>query len=145
MKKVLIAVGTLGLIAALTLPAFASEGFIGNGGGFRWGEENVTPMEQAAEITGEDYEDMRERREQGETCHDIFEDTGVDLDEMRESRHQEMLDRIDEAVALGEITEEEANQFKEHIEERSNMMDGNGPHHGPKGGMRMNRQERQGR
>ena len=63
-----------------------------------------------------DFGELREKLESGMSLDEALEDLGVDLEETLEDAQAEVLERIDELVTDGIITQERADQIKEMIE-----------------------------
>lgn len=75
-------------------------------------------MELFLEKTGLTLEDLREFKAEGKTWEQIAAEYNIDLEALKEEMHQQMLQAIDEKVQAGDLTEEEAAQIKERMEER---------------------------
>ena len=134
MKKILfyslLAVGTVGLVSA---SAISAQGFFYNhamnseGLEAKGGYEKM--LEAKAEVLGLSVEDLQTAKEQGQTFQDIAEDQGLSVDELcaqmqekrQEFRAQKMEARkthIEELVANGTITREQADEKLEWLENR---------------------------
>lgn len=68
---------------------------------------------------GVSEEEISSALNSGKTLHDILNEKGVTDEEIKEYMVNEKTKAIDEAVANGQITEEEGNQLKENINENS--------------------------
>jgi hypothetical protein len=78
------------------------------------------PRETLADLLGLDCEDLRDQLQSGATIQDLADEAGVDLEEFRtemEANRQEQLRaRIEEALAEGEISQDQADWLLEGLE-----------------------------
>ena len=107
-KTILIAALMIGL-AGITATGIA----YAQDGGFH-------PREFLAELLGLTREEIRAELEAGKTLQDLAEEAGVDLEAFREemkATHQENLqERIEQALADGEISQDQADWLLEGLE-----------------------------
>jgi hypothetical protein len=85
-------------------------------------ERQEEMFEQQAERLGTSVEDIKEYWAEGMTMREIMEDLGIDEEEFREERMEDQKERqeelLDALVEEGVITEEQAEQRLESLEER---------------------------
>lgn len=78
------------------------------------------PREGLAELLGLDREELRELLGSGSTIEGLAEEAGVDLEayreDMEENRQEDMRGRIEQALADGEITQDQADWLLEGLE-----------------------------
>lgn len=116
MKKVVL-LGVLLIVIGSTSVAFAANGF-------------SSPAEVLAVLTGKNVEEVTEQRiETGETYGTLANESGL-LTEFREEMLSVKKDILEERVAEGTITEEEAKQILSIIEENIANCDGTGYNQG---------------
>ena len=112
MKKVYI----LSAIAlfAITLAGVTSAGFM------RFAERNPEKfnqmIEKKADMFGLDTEEVKAHLESGKTLGEIISETGLTKEEMFERKQEYMTDRINQMVADGELTQEQADKKLEWME-----------------------------
>ena len=88
--------------------------------------------EALADTLGISVEDLTAAREAGQTPAEIAEENGVSRDELVSSLVAERQASLDQAVADGDLTQEEADEKAADLEEHVNaFVDGEG--HGPRG------------
>ena len=91
------------------------------------------PREGLAELLGLDREELRALLSSGSTIQELADEAGVDLEayqeEMAANRQEEMKARIEEALAEGEISQDQADWLLEGLEKGYL----NGPFFGPGG------------
>jgi polyhydroxyalkanoate synthesis regulator phasin len=117
------------------------EGFFGGHRGFRGGLPGLGGFFGDLDL---DMEELRELMESGMSLDEALDSMGVDLDALVAEATAEALAHIDELVAEGNLTEEQADRIKERIEsfELGDGLpfglggfrfppDGFGHHHGP--------------
>ncbi|MEA3452937.1 MAG: hypothetical protein U9Q96_01195 [Patescibacteria group bacterium] len=111
MKKLLLytllGIGVVGLTGAGMV--FAGESFSkGMGGGYE------SMMENKAELLGITVDELNTARDEGTTFHEIIEEQGLDFDafyeSMQEKRAERINARMDQLVAEGRITREQADE-----------------------------------
>ncbi|HSM24947.1 MAG TPA: hypothetical protein VK856_08805 [Anaerolineaceae bacterium] len=68
--------------------------------------------------------ELREKIQGGENINKLAEQAGVDLDAIHEERIQSQLDRIDQLLADGKISEDQANRMRERM---NNQVENNVP------------------
>ena len=112
MKKVLIVVVVLAVLAAGTTVALASG-------------VAQTPAEIVSDLTGKPVEDVTEAREAGETYGEQAADAGK-LDEFKEARLEQCKLALDEAVKEGRITQAQADELYAAMEARMEACIGDG-------------------
>lgn len=71
-----------------------------------------------SEVLGLDEEALQAAREDGQTLADLAEQQGVSIDTLVDALVEPKLERLDEQVEAGELTEEEAAERAVRIEER---------------------------
>ena len=87
-------------------------------------EAHHEQMQQAmAEALGMTVEELEVARTEGQTLWEIAEEQGVDLAEARESLQAAGQELLDQAVADGTLTQEQADNIRQHMED----MPGRGP------------------
>ncbi len=99
----------------------AREGFFGHMRGYGWSDEAREDWDRDGSL--------KEGYGFGRSGHCFFGDDSredVDFDEYRENWLTERFEEIDEAVEAGEISEEEAKEYKEILEERSRSFEEEG-------------------
>ncbi len=121
-KKQYIVAGALG-VTMITLGAVGAvdaaqrdsgQRMSGQGGGQRDGGH----LQVAADMIGVSVGDLQTRVSNGEHMRDILEASGVSRDDMRAAHQNKMQERMDDAVASGRITEEQAAERKAKMLER---------------------------
>ena len=95
---------------ATTLPGRHGH-FIGRGPG-------LASFEAAAEIIGIETSELREALADGSTLAEVAEDNGADVETLVDGLVAALNDKVDELVADGRITEEQAAEIKENAPER---------------------------
>ena len=96
------------------------------------GPDREARAEALADVLGISVEDLMAAREAGQTPAEIAEENGVSRDELVSSLVAERQASLDQAVADGELTQEEADEKAADLEEHVNaFVDGEG--HGPHG------------
>ncbi len=82
--------------------------------------KGIGPQEGLAELLGLDREELRELLRSGSTIQELADEAGVDLEayqeEMAANRQEEMRTRIEEALAEGEISQDQADWLLEGLE-----------------------------
>ncbi len=77
--------------------------------------------QELADLLGLEVDDLKEAKEAGKTLEELAEEQGVDLAAFREQKFQERkanrLEKIAERVAAGDITQEQADERIEKMEE----------------------------
>ena len=132
MKKILLysllAVGVVGLVGASAVSAqgfFHNRGMNSEGGEAKGGYENM--LQAKADVLGLDVEDLKAAKEKGQTFQEIAENQGLSIDELRaqmQEKKQElraqkiqgMKARLAQLVADEKITQEQANEKLEWLE-----------------------------
>lgn len=78
------------------------------------------PMEALAELLGLDIEELRGQLQSGATIQELADEAGVNLDAFREemnaNRQEDMRGRIEEALANGDISQDQADWLLEGLE-----------------------------
>jgi len=103
------------------LEGYGNDGFFGSMRGYGWSDEDRTDWDRD-EYPEEGYGF-------GRFDHCYFEDEDredMDFEAFREEWLTERFEVIDEGVKAGEITEEEATEYKEFLEERSSELEEEG-------------------
>lgn len=72
-------------------------------------------MGDLLEKLGITFDELQERIQGGESVEDLAEEAGIDLQAMHEERIAEQLERVDQAVEDGKITEEQADRIRERL------------------------------
>lgn len=102
------------LIAALVIGAVGISAI-----GIAYASEDG-PREGLAELLGLDREELRELLRSGSSLEELAEEADVDLDAYREemtaNRQEDMQTRIEEALAEGEISQDQADWLLEGLE-----------------------------
>ena len=75
-------------------------------------------LELFAELTGLTEDEVREAKEEGKSFAKIAEEAGVSTDTLVDEIHSERLSTIEERLADGLITDEQAQWMEEHMRER---------------------------
>ena len=132
MKKILLysllAVGVVGIVSASAVSAqgfFHNRGMNIDGEGAKGGYENM--LEIKAEVLGLSVDDLKAAKEEGKTFQEITENQGLSVDELRaqmQEKKQElraekmegMEAHIAQLVADGKITQEQADEKLEWLE-----------------------------
>lgn len=70
---------------------------------------------QILESLGITFDELQERIQGGESVEDLAEEAGIDLQAMHEERIAQQLERVDQAVEDGKITEEQADRIRERL------------------------------
>ena len=73
-------------------------------------------LDEIAAEFGLSMDELKEMLADGSTLEEIAADAGVDLEEMVADLRTKALEKIDDAVAEGDLTEEQADRIKERIE-----------------------------
>ncbi|MDI9475753.1 MAG: hypothetical protein ACOX0L_02570 [Natronincolaceae bacterium] len=140
-KKTKVLLIALGLVVLMAVPAFASQGTLGNHR-FSWGAGRQSNIEIIAEKTGIPVEKLLKERESGSNCKELLERYGLNTEkireEVREARLDQRLQVVNEKVKAGDITKEEGDTIKKRIQSHRFLQDCNGPHHGEREGMKLN-------
>ncbi len=87
-------------------------------------------LELFAELTGLTEDEVREAKEEGKSFAKIAEEAGVSTDTLVDEIYSERLSTIEERLADGLITDEQAQWMEEHMRERIEervMSEGAGP------------------
>ena len=101
------------------------------------GADREARAQALADTIGISVEDLMAAREAGQTPAEIAEDNGVSRDELVSSLVEDKQARLDQAVADGDLTQEEADEKAADLEEHVNAFvdgegrDGDGPRQGP--------------
>ena len=111
MKKLLTALITLALAAAMSVSAFAAT--------------YTTPADACAGVTGKTLEQVIALRQDGKTYGTIAADAGK-LEEFKDAVYEIKEDRLKELVKNGTITQAEADEILAIIKERQAVCDGSG-------------------
>ncbi len=96
----------------------------GKGGGYE------RMMERKAEILGLDADQLIADRESGKTFEEIIAESGIAKEDFQVKMRESAEARLNDAVANGTITEAEAQEKLQAMEERHNSGDCSGPHQG---------------
>ncbi len=72
-------------------------------------------MGDILEKLGITFDELKDRIQSGESVEELAEESGIDLQAMHEERIAEQLERIDQAVEDGRITEEQADRIRERL------------------------------
>jgi uncharacterized protein YidB (DUF937 family) len=110
---------------------FGGEGPHGKGprGEEMRGRMQEVMIDALAEATGLSVDEINQRMEEGETLHEIAESAGVEGEELAALMEEALDVALVQAVEDGELTQEQADQIKEHMEERfENRPHREGPH-----------------
>lgn len=104
------------LIAALVVGAVGISAF-----GIAYAQGDFPgPRGALAELLGLDREELHEKLESGTTIQELAEEAGIDLDafheEMRANRQEDLQTRIEQALADGEISQDQADWLLEGLE-----------------------------
>ena len=86
-------------------------------------------MQEKAEALGLDIDQLKADREAGKTFLESAEAQGVTKEQLIEHRKQQIQERLDEAVATGKLTQEEADERAEKMNEHLNSEEFPGQHH----------------
>ena len=113
-------------------------GMKGGFGGLRFKNETLRTEthEAVAEALGLSVEELETAKAEGKTMADLAEAQGVDLETVHQAAQSVLLAAIDQAVADGDLTQEQADQLKERIENHQPGQGFGGPgggrggHHG---------------
>ena len=112
--------------AAVVVPAFAQEStpeapFSCQGGGFGLGGGSWTMFDTVAEALGLTPEEFFAELRAGKTMEEIAEEQGVEVEEVHDAinaaRVEAMRERIEQAVADGRISQEQADWLLEGLEQ----------------------------
>ncbi len=93
-------------------------------------------MESLAEDLGMTPDELTAAFESGQTLPEIAEEAGIDLDELFAGRHEDALASIEDKVASGELSQEQADRITDRIEGFANSetpWGANGPGFGRSG------------
>ena len=105
------------LVAALVIGAV---GLTTIGIAYAQGGDGPPPWDSLAELLGLERDEIRDRLEEGATMQELAEEAGVDLDafldEMKGNRQEDLLSRIEQALADGEISQDQADWLLEGLE-----------------------------
>ena len=104
------------LIAALVVGAVGISAF-----GIAYAQDDFPgPRGALAELLGLDREELHDMLQSGTTIEELAEEAGVDLEEFRVqlmiTRQENMQTRIEEAIAEGEISQDQADWLLEGLE-----------------------------
>lgn len=84
------------------------------------GEDGPHPREALADLLGLELEELRDLLQSGKTIQELADEAGVDLEEyceeMKANRQEDMQARIEEALAEGEISQDQADWLLEGLE-----------------------------
>ncbi len=133
MKKILLySLLTVGVVSLVGVGIVSAQGSFFdnhgmNDGHAKRGYENM--LENKAEIFGLSVEDLKVAKEEGKTFCEIVEEQGLDLDEFRaqiqgkkqeqrEQRIEQIQTHLNQLVANGEITQEQADNKIQRMQER---------------------------
>lgn len=111
MKKILVVTAVVGLLGASGLMAYAATA--------------QTPAEITAEVTGRTVEDVYAEHQEGSSYGTIASEAGV-LDEFKELMLEQKKEVLDERVAAGTLTREEADAIYNTLVENQLTCDGTG-------------------
>lgn len=136
-KKTKVILITLGLVVLMAVPAFASQGALGNRK-FSWGSGRQSNIEIIAKKAGVSVDEILKKKESVSNCKELLDEYGLTLEEIKEARLEQQFKIVDERVAAGDITKEEGETIKEEIKSHRFLQDCNGPHHGKREGMKLN-------
>jgi len=113
-KKTILIVAVIAVLGALSIGAYAATTY-------------ETPAEAAAGLTGKTVDQVvTERQETGKTYGTIADEAGK-LDEFKDAMLEMKKDVLDQRVAEGTLTQEQADDIMAAIEERAQDCDGTGP------------------
>lgn len=105
------------LIAALVIGAV---GLSAIGIAYAQGGDDPRPWGSLADLLGLDREEIHDRLQGGATIRELAEEAGVDLEvfreEMQANRSENMQERIESALADGEISQDQADWLLEGLE-----------------------------
>ncbi|MEM9610761.1 MAG: hypothetical protein AAGA99_25345 [Actinomycetota bacterium] len=105
--------------------ARGERGFRGHRGGFSHGSETVT------DLLGLTQEELREELAAGQTLAEVAEAQGVSVETLVDALVADAAEHLDEHVADGDLTEEEAAERLEELEERiTDRVNGEAPERG---------------
>jgi hypothetical protein len=82
------------------------------------GNRHKVNLEMKADILGLDVEEIKAALQEGRAFHEILEEAGIDREEMHQKMQAARQAHIDELVANGTITAEQAEQRLERMAER---------------------------
>ena len=89
-------------------------------------------LDAAAEAMGIESEELRAALEDGSTIAEVAEAKGVDVQTVIDALVADAETHLDDAVAAGKLTEEQAATMKAYLTDRiTAMVNGEGPHGGP--------------
>ena len=89
-------------------------------------------LDAAAEAMGIESEELRAALEDGSTIAEVAEAKGVDVQTVIDALVADAETHLDDAVAAGKLTEEQAATMKANLTDRiTAMVNGEGPHGGP--------------
>ncbi len=74
-------------------------------------------LDEIVEELGLDLDQIREQIAEGDTLAEIAEGAGIDLDSLLNEARNKALEHIDDRVAAGDMTEEQADAIRERIED----------------------------
>ena len=120
MKKytLLAAVILIATSAGVATAYFGDMGRMGGDGACLENQEKM--IESRVEMLGLDLEEVRTKLSEGKTMREIISEAGITKEEMVENRKALMIEHINEFLADGKITQEEADKRLQWIEERPN-------------------------
>jgi hypothetical protein len=92
----------------------AMRSYMNFGAGRLWNAGNglVGQILEKLDIT---LDDLKAKIQGGESINDLAEEAGIDLDAIHEDRIQSQLERIDQALADGKISESQADRIRERL------------------------------
>lgn len=130
LKKILKIAGVTALMVAVVGVTAAFGGYGPRGGGDAYsanGDNGLIGL--AAEVMDMERADLIDRLLAGETIADVADERGVDLDEIVEAFLAVRKERLDRAVDLGRMTEEDVEAMLDTIEARiTEHLTGEWPH-----------------
>ena len=126
MKKFLIcallAVGIFGLIGAGTVSARGWFGGCDSGQFINQEERHENMIQTKAEILGLNADELNAAKEQGKCFHEIIEEQGLTMEQfcekMEELKSEQRQNRLNQFVAEGKITQEQADERLAKMKER---------------------------
>ena len=137
-KRMKLLLVTLSLVVIMAVPVFANQGVLRNHRFLR-GTGRQTNIEIIADKAGIPVEELLSKKESGLCCKDFLDEYGLSAEEIRKERLEKKFEAVDEKVTSGDITEEEGKIIKEKIQSHKFLQDCNGPHHGKRECVKLNK------
>lgn len=103
-------------IGGLTIASAESSGFWK--GNFDPGQKHQMMLENKADILGLSVEELQTMHEEGMTFEEIFTEQGITPEELHEQMMASKIERLDQLLADGDITQEQYDQKLEWITDK---------------------------